>query len=374
MYRWLRLKAGTGKSTLVNFIIAALNLNPNEEVCYIAYTGKAATVLKQKGCPNATTAHKLLYYSKQLPTGKFIHKPVTRLKDSYKIIVVDEISMLPLSMWQLLLAHKIHILALGDPGQLPPVEKDEDNHVLDNPHIFLDEVMRQAQDSEIIRLSMHIRNNYPLHTFKCDNKEVQIISPYDAHIGIYKWADQVLCATNATRNAINTLMRQAYGFGPEPNENDKIISLSNHWDFMSDFDGWALTNGCIGNIDDKNFQTMYLPKYIYSYPLNIMMTNMSIESDTFTGIPIDYKCLQTGEPTLSAKAKYLLSKNKTLDFEPPFEFAYAYAISCHKAQGSEWKNVFVIEERFPFFNEEHKRWLYTACTRASEKLIIARKE
>ena len=66
--------AGTGKSTLVKFIIAALNIDP-EDVCYIAFTGKAATVLQQKGCPNAVTAHKLLYRSKQMPNGKYIHVP-----------------------------------------------------------------------------------------------------------------------------------------------------------------------------------------------------------------------------------------------------------------------------------------------------------
>ena len=66
--------AGSGKSTLVKFIVAALNLDPEIDVCYVAYTGKAATVLKQKGCPNAMTAHKLLYWAKQQPDGRYIYK------------------------------------------------------------------------------------------------------------------------------------------------------------------------------------------------------------------------------------------------------------------------------------------------------------
>ena len=67
--------AGTGKSTLIKFIIAALNIPP-EQVCYVAYTGKAAQVLKQKGCPNPITAHKLLYKAKPMPNGtyKFVPK------------------------------------------------------------------------------------------------------------------------------------------------------------------------------------------------------------------------------------------------------------------------------------------------------------
>jgi exodeoxyribonuclease-5 len=59
--------------------------------------------------------------------------------------------------------------------------------------------------------------------------------------------------------------------------------------------------------------------------------------------------------------------------EPPYDFAYAYAITCHKAQGSEWNKVLIFEEGFPFETEEHKRWLYTAVTRAAEKVVIVRK-
>ena len=123
------LNAGTGKSTLIKFIIAALNLDP-EDVCYVAFTGKAATVLQQKGCPNATTAHKLLYHAKQMPDGKYTFVP-KKERPLYKLIIVDEVSMLPKAMWELLLRWRIPIIACGDPEQLPPVDKDEDNHLLD---------------------------------------------------------------------------------------------------------------------------------------------------------------------------------------------------------------------------------------------------
>lgn len=134
--------AGSGKSTLIKFIIAALDLK-DEEVCYVAFTGKAATVLQKKGCPNATTAHKLLYKARQKADGTFIFIPKTKFDlEQYKVIVVDEVSMLPAQMWNKMLEHKIHIIATGDPGQLPPIDKEADNHVLDHPHIFLDEIMR----------------------------------------------------------------------------------------------------------------------------------------------------------------------------------------------------------------------------------------
>lgn len=114
MYRWLRLKAGTGKSTLVKFIVAALGLVDND-VCYIAYTGKAAKVLREKGCPNAMTAHRLLYQSYPRADGTFYHKIRRPLEYPYKLIIVDEISMLPKELWILLLSHNIPVICLGDP-------------------------------------------------------------------------------------------------------------------------------------------------------------------------------------------------------------------------------------------------------------------
>ena len=56
----------------------------------------------------------------------------------------------------------------------------------------------------------------------------------------------------------------------------------------------------------------------------------------------------------------------------PREFAFGYAITCHKAQGSQWDNVLVLEERFPFGREEHARWLYTAVSRSSEKCVVVK--
>lgn len=107
--------AGTGKSTLVRFIISALHLDPEIQVAYVSLTGKAASVLRHKGCPNATTAHKLLYFSSKDKYGKFIFKPKPSLDSDLKLIIVDEISMLPKGIWERLLTHHVHVIALGDP-------------------------------------------------------------------------------------------------------------------------------------------------------------------------------------------------------------------------------------------------------------------
>lgn len=92
--------AGSGKSTLVKFIINALDVDPETEVAYVAFTGKAAAVLSQKGCPNATTAHKLLYKAKPMPNGTYKFIPRDILEKDYSVIVVDEVSMLPTELWK----------------------------------------------------------------------------------------------------------------------------------------------------------------------------------------------------------------------------------------------------------------------------------
>jgi exodeoxyribonuclease-5 len=158
--------AGTGKSTLVKFIIEALDVEKSK-VCYATFTGKAAEVLRKKGNENACTLHRLLYDDVPRPGGGFFRKAKQRL--DYDIVVIDEVSMAPKQMMDLLFTHNVYVICLGDPFQIPPINADEDNHLLDTPHIFLDEIMRQAAESEIIRLSMDIREGRPIELYNGTN-------------------------------------------------------------------------------------------------------------------------------------------------------------------------------------------------------------
>jgi exodeoxyribonuclease-5 len=370
LYRWLRL-TGSGKSTLVTFIIAALGVDPHEDVAYVAFTGKAATVLAQKGCPNAITAHKLLYQACQQPDGSYIFIPKDELDNDFKVIVVDEVSMLPIGMWEQLLSHHVYVLALGDPFQLPPISKNDDNHILDHPHVFLDEIMRQAQESEIIRFSMHVREGKSVSSYQADNKEVMILSPKDLYKDVYLWADQVLCATNEKRTEINALFREYRGFGVEPEIGDKIIGLHNRWEFCSrDGRDMPLTNGTIGTITSFRKRSIWLPQYVSSFPYLYMYTNMNAEDGSiFKSIPIDYPYLKTGQRTLTDRQLMMMKKSKRFPYGPPYDFAYAYAITYWKAQGSQWDKVLALEEGHPFDKETHLKAIYTAITRASKKLV-----
>ena len=354
--------AGTGKSTLIRFIISALNLDP-EDVCYVAYTGKAAQVLRSKGCPNAMTAHRLLYKSIQKDDGTFYHIPLRPII-GFDLIVVDEISMLPKHMWELLLSHKIHVIALGDPGQLPPVLA-EDNGVLAFPHIFLDEVMRQAAESEIIRLTMDIREGNSLKPFL--GNEVRIVGREELlEPGFLAWGDQIICGKNETRHQINTIMRKIkmQTDQTEPLIGDRIICLHNEWECIN-LTGDALVNGLSGTITGLEY-TNDNP-FMEKTPLIDFKPDID-DSDTFKGLEADYKIFTEHVPTVTKETFKKIPK-----FYRPKEFDYGYCITCHKSQGSEYDKVIVLEEYLRGENKDgHSRWLYTAATRAAKKLIIVR--
>lgn len=342
-------------------------------------------MLKQKGCPNPTTAHKLLYYAKQMPNGKYVFKPRPVLENDYKLIVVDEVSMLPKDMWYLLLSHGVYVIACGDPGQLPPINKEQRNDVLDNPHIFLDEIMRQAQDSAIIRLSMHIRDGQDFRTFPTVSGEVRII-PHKAKLvaneddyrSCLLGAGQIICSTNQQRNYLNNTVRHYLGRGPEPEVGDRVIGLTNHWDFLSK-QLTALTNGAIGNITDMKKKIQKYPARLKLPDVDILTTDIVMEDDDcFTHVPIDYKQILTGTPSLSPQDLYKLNsyvKNyngKGPLPDVPYDFVYGYAITCWKAQGSEWENVLGFDAGWVRNKnkEEYTQYLYTLVTRASKAVIL----
>ena len=363
--------AGTGKSTLVKFAIAALGVR-EDRVAYATFTGKAAEVLRKKGNTGACTLHKLLYDHFPKPGGGFIRKPKTSL--DYDVVVVDEVSMAPKSMIDMLLSHRVYVIFLGDPFQLPQINKDESHDILGNAHIFLDEVMRQAAESEIIQISMKIRNGESIDFMK--GKEVIIIPKSELVEGHLTWADQILCGTNATRENINRQMREIYGFSGLPQDGEKMIWLRNYWDDCAD-NGDALVNGTTGILRNPFETFRMIPNYIPidNHRMDVVQGDfVTSDGSTFNSVEMDKKLLIDGVKCITdGKILFRLGKlkNKIGDIVPR-EFAFGYAITTHKAQGSEWDKVLVIEEKFPFPKEEHARWLYTAVTRASERLVLVR--
>ena len=145
--------AGTGKTTLARHLAAHID----GEVRYAAFTGKAALVMRRKGCGGASTIHSLIYRARE--SGE--ETPTFELWDDApaskaKLIVIDECSMVDAELGRDLMSFGVPVLVLGDPAQLPPVQGG--GFFTDvEPDAMLTEVHRQAQDDPIVRLSMQVR-------------------------------------------------------------------------------------------------------------------------------------------------------------------------------------------------------------------------
>lgn len=362
--------AGTGKTTCIKNIIEALIQQCGIErsrICVAAYTGKAAQVLINKGYKNVVTLHKLLYDSVLTREGNYMNK----LKKSidYSVVIVDEISMVNEKMLKQLIDKAAYIIGIGDPFQLPPVAGQGDA-LLQNPHVFLDEITRQAAESPIIQLSMKIRNKEPIPYTK--NDEVQILPKSELTEGMLLWADQIICATNKVRNNVNDKMRKLLGKKGDLDEGEKVICLSNYWDkTSSNQSDYALTNGVIGTMTNVYDSFIKIPYQFGGQRCYTVNGNFTAETgQRFGNVSIDRETMVGHDYSLDGRTVYKLKSHKKYKWMPPLEFTYGYCVTGHKAQGSEWDKVLILEERFPFDKEEHARWLYTAVTRAKKKLVL----
>ena len=207
-------------------------------------------------------------------------------------------------------------------------------------------------------------------------KEVQILKKEELNTGMLMWADQILVATNAMRTKINDEMRQLLGRGDAPEDGDKVICCRNYWECISSQDT-ALINGAIGTLKNSFSSFVSIPSFITAdrKPKQIDTIRADFIGDCgedYGNLCMDKRMILEGSKALDWKTEYKLMKMPKYMSLVPMEFTYAYAITCHKSQGSEWDKVLVLEEKFPFDKEEHARWLYTACTRAAEKLVLIR--
>lgn len=342
---------------MVNHLIEELQI-PKKKIAYATFTGKASLVLQQKGLP-ATTLHKLLYNSFVDEEGVFHHSPKDKLDKEYELIVIDEVSMCPAYIWKQALKHNIHIIALGDPFQLPPI--GEDNGVLQKPHIFLTEVMRQALESDIIKLSMDIRNGKPL--VPMNGNDVKVITKEQLVTGMYTWADQILCGRNNTRRKINQEVRKLLEFDEQPQQGDKVICLKNYWNILTSQKD-PLINGMIGTITEIDTIQEDKDKMVLTFSPEFNDSYVNLKN-------VDYKLITTGVPSdivPTPKEQYLQKKDETTK---RVEFDYGYCITVWKSQGSQFNKVLFFAERLGNMSDtDYAKYLYTGLTRAVDKIVI----
>lgn len=339
--------AGTGKTTLAKELAKTVK----GEVLFATFTGKASLVLRQKGCEDASTIHSLIYkvdVNERTGEATFSLDEGSLLTDA-ALLIVDEVSMVGSELAHDLLSFKKRILVLGDPAQLPPV-KDEGFFINQAPDVMLTEVHRQALDNPIIRMSMDIREGNGLRTGEYGESLVSSRKDigHDRLRELVIDADQLLVGKNATRIAYNRRIRQIRGLVGEaeawhPTKGDKLICLRNNKK-KSLFNGgiWSANSvaDCFGS-------------------LSIEVTSQDEERDPLT--------IETAEEFfVGTEHKIEWRERRKYD-----EFTFGWAITCHKSQGSQWDNVVIFDES-GVFRELKSNWLYTAVTRAAEKVTVVR--
>lgn len=356
--------AGSGKSTIVKFLVDDIGLK-TEDVLYVAYVGKATLALSRKG-HRAQTIHSTIYTVELVPkkdengkavvvNDKVVMVPIFNKKKSLppniKLIVLDEAGMTAEGISLDLLSFGIPMICLGDLNQLPPVFGE--SYFLQNPDVVLTEPMRQALDSPIIYLAQRAISGRKIHTGKYGNSFV--ITKDEVSDKLLMSSDINICGTNKTRDMINTYVRGniLHKTVPYPTVGEKIICRQNNWTECIE-DNIFLINGLVGYVED-----IYMESYT-KQSINIDFRPEFLENSCFYDIPIDYKHIVTpyNERQKSMKSYY----NK---------FEFSYAITCHLAQGSEYPNVLIFDERIGT-RDYYNRWLYTAITRASNSLILAK--
>ena len=330
--------AGTGKTTLVKHIAEGVD----GKVLFAAFTGKAACVMRSKGCHSASTIHSLIYKAREsgeeTPSFELWNEaPASKAK----LIIIDECSMVDAELARDLMSFGVPLLVLGDPAQLPPIHGG--GFFTDaKPDAMLTEVHRQAQDDPIVRLSMQIRAGNPLTQGQYG--ETQVVGRDALDPKRVLDADQVLVGRNVTRRAYNARLRERRGFAePLPMAGDKLVCLRNNR-------RKGLFNGGLWVVKErpKPRRQIIRMRLKPDEDLGERLIKVSVRPECFTGTIEEFDWPQ----------------RKAYD-----EFDFGYVLTVHKAQGSQWDDVVLFDESGAF-PDNRDRWLYTGVTRAAKRLTI----
>ncbi len=344
--------AGTGKTTLARYFAEHVD----GDVQFAAFTGKAAQVLRSRGATNARTIHSLIYRPRgeeeveDEVTGRTSISPTFSLNRQSPIakaamVIIDECSMVDEALGRDLMSFGTPILVLGDPGQLPPISgggfftEHEPDHLLTEIH-------RQARDNPIIQLALDVREGREIS--HGDYGAAKVISKAEVDQDLVLSADQVLVGTNRTRRRYNQRLRELKEFDAQyPQAGDKLVCLRND-------PAKGLLNGSLWKVMTSSKETV-------KPGINLLVSPE--EDDPDRGV---------------AKIKLLKAAFEDPGVDIPWQtkkrfddFDYGYALTVHKAQGSQWDEVVLFDESYAF-RDTRQRWLYTAITRASERLTIVR--
>jgi len=358
--------AGTGKTTLARHLAESAG-----RVLYASYTGKAASVMRKNGCYAATTIHRLIYcvheksrvhlrelqkaleksegeerkqIIKEIEAEKqALRRPGWSLNPNSKVreadlVVIDECSMVDSRIGRDLESFGVPILVLGDPAQLPPVRGG--GYFTDRkPDVMLTEIHRQARDNPIIDLATRIRS-HKMPGEGCYGDSKVIVGKPSREL--VESCDQIIVGSNKTRRSVNSHVRQLAGRGLGPEVGDKLVCLrNNHETGLLNGTTWWIVD--IQHVDDR---------------VKVGVT-LRCEEGRAVDTIIHRQYFKGDEPDF-------------YEIRDADCFDYGYALTAHKSQGSQWPRVCVFDEGW-IFKSDRWKWLYTAVTRASDSVIISRR-
>lgn len=417
--------AGTGKTTIVGTIVSNL-WKAKKSAVLMAPTGRAAKVISNYSGKEAFTIHKKIYFPKKEKNGgvKFILQPN---KHKNTLFIVDEASMIPDTpgesklfengsllddlMQYVYSGHHCKLLLIGDTAQLPPVKLDlspalnEDtlslNYNKQVTKMELDEVVRQEFDSGILANATVLRealSNSIFDTFKFD------LSPYkdiirlidgqevmdainDSYSDLGHEETTIIVRSNKRANLYNQQIRNRILFNEnELSAGDYIMVVKNNYFWVKPTsEAGFIANGDIievleifNIIDLYGFRFAEVKVRMVDYPKMrpfetvLLLDTIASESPSLTyddSNRLYQAVMKDFEDETSNYRKFLKIKNNK--YFNALQVKFSYAITCHKSQGGQWHSVFVEQPYLPNgIDKEYLRWLYTAVTRAKDKLYL----
>ncbi len=354
--------AGTGKTTLISIFRKELNqIQKGLKVAFVSYTGKATRVLQAKIDDNhssflkdtVSTIHSLIY-SPQVNDKEEITGWKLKEELDADLIIIDEASMVDEKIWNDLLSFDVPIIAVGDHGQLPPINGNF--NLMSNPQIKLERIHRQAEGNPIIHIATIARSDGIIPIGKQSDTVMKFSrADYESseimmdHLRAYTTSTLVLCGYNNTRIKLNNFIRNALEiYEQTPQVGDRVICLRNNH-------AKEIANGMLGTIEKITDQNEMSPVY-----------EVEIRMDGQKGL---YKGQIFKAQFNNPQSLNFTDMRRTIGDADLFDFGYA--LTVHKAQGSQAKKVILFEERFKNTDDSMwKRWLYTGITRAEEELYI----
>lgn len=417
--------AGTGKTTIIGTIVTNL-WKAKKRAVLMAPTGRATKVIANYSGKEAFTIHKKIYFPKKERSGgvKFVLQP-NKHKDT--LFIVDEASMVPDipgdsklfengSLLDDLIqyvysGHQCKLLLIGDTAQLPPVKLeispalDEDNLSLSyNKDIIkmeLDEVVRQEEDSGILHNATKVRaaiSNNLYDTFNFNLKGfsdiIRLVDGHeimdainDAYSNLGQEDTAIIVRSNKRANLYNQQIRSRILFNDnELSTGDYLMVVKNNYFWVKP----TSEAGFIANGDIVEILEIFKFVELYGFrfaEVKIRMVDYPRMRPFETVLLLD--TINADTPSLSYDDSNRLYQEVMKDFESEtsnyrkflkvkgskhfnaLQVKFSYAITCHKSQGGQWNTVFVEQPYLPGnMDKDYLRWLYTAITRAKEKLYL----